>query len=922
MRVRSALLGMALVLAACGRQVDPATAVADAGQLMAEGKSGEARILLKNALAKAGALPDARVLLARIALDDGDARAAGDELSALDAATAATPAAVQVRAEVALALGQLDEARKLLDAAGSSLPELEQAFLRAALLRASGEPAEALLVLRRAQGQASGNERIAVEVAGTLAAMGDLSAAIAELDRHLALPEAGRADALRTRGALKMRQGSSEAAVADLRAALAAAPVTWPAVQHAATQLMIAEALLAGGKTAEVQKELEQLEKRWPGMMGVEVLRAQLALRDGRAREAVDRLDVLTKSAPGNARLQNLLVDALVRSGNLARATEILEQRVAAEKDPDAPARRALASLMMQQGRPDRVIDLLGNRDETAADVARDDDLLSSARLARRRASEAIATLTAELKTRPDDAALRARLAAAQIANGEPTAALSTLGPMPDRGWTAEQAAARASALLALNNDFEINRLVDRLLDPAAGADVATLVATADVMHQRRQEAAVSRLLDRAAQLDATNIEVQLRKANVAFEAGRHDEASVALKAIIDHDAGNITAQVAQARVAEARGDLDGARKLLRAVKSTEKGTIEAGLQLAALELRAGQARAAGAAVDALLASSTDASVAHTAGLLLVQHQHFEEARQRFRQAVDRDPKRADLWFSLGQAQLRLDDRPAARESFVRAAELQPEALRAVAAAVRLSIAMKDPATAQRVAAAATKAQSGSAGAWLLNAEAAWARGAFDAAQESYARSYALTPSAAAAVGEFRTRARRGTQRADAPLRSWLSRETKDLATRRVLADYLMTTGSEIEAKQQFELMLRQAPNDLAALNNLAWLLRDSDRTRAEKLALQASAIAPDNPAVADTLGMILVGSGRAAEAVDLLARAAAAAPQDRTLQFHHALALARSKRAAEAREILRKLLGDNMEFAGRAEARRLMEEL
>ncbi len=70
-------------------------------------------------------------------------------------------------------------------------------------------------------------------------------------------------------------------------------------------------------------------------------------------------------------RLQYLLIDALVKSGNITRATELLERRVAAEPET-AAARNALADLYMQQGRPDRVIELLG-------EIA-DEDILDSGR--------------------------------------------------------------------------------------------------------------------------------------------------------------------------------------------------------------------------------------------------------------------------------------------------------------------------------------------------------------------------------------------------------------------------------------------------------------------------------------------------------------------------------------------------------------
>lgn len=922
MSARIIPLALLCLLAACSRQVDPATAVADAKALIDEGKAGEARILLKNALAQGADLPDARVVLARIALDEGNARAAGDELSALQPEQMRSPEAVQVRVEVALAAGRIEEAGKLLEEAGASLPEVQSALLQAAVLRASGEPAQALLTLRTAQQREPQQERLVVEIAASLASMGELSAAVAELDRHLASPEASRADALRVRGDLKLRQGNPKDAIEDFRAALKAAPPAWPWVHRVSAELMVADALLATGDNDGARVQLDLIDERWPGMLGAETLRAQLAMREGRYSEAADRLSALVDSSPGNTRLQYLLIDALVRAGNTTRAIELLERRVAEEPAGASPARQSLAALLMQQGRPDRVINLLSEEGETQLQAAGSDDLLAAARLARSRAGEAISTLAAELRQKPDDPAVRAALASAQVTNGEPSAALTTLGEMPVRGWTPQLAAARMSALAALGNELEINRVVDRLLDPGTGADAATLVAAADVLQRQRRDAAVGRLLDHAQSLDAQNSDVQLRRANLAFDSGRLYDAGEILRELVASHPDLVTARVAQARVAEAAGDLDGARSMLRESITASPASIEPALMLASLELRADRVAEANAAVDALLRANADAEAPYTAGLLFAQARQFDQARTRFRQAVDRSPDNAGYWFNLGQAQLALADRAAARESFVHAANLQPGAIRAVAAAIRLSVEQKDAATARRIADAAVNAAPTNAAAWLLQGEAAWASGQTNAARESFARSTSLQASAAAALGEFRSRAVLAAPRADAPLLTWLSRQPQDVDVRRVLADYYLGTGNARGASEQLELLLKQMPNDVVTLNNLAWQLRSSNLARARQLALQANAIAPENPAVADTLGAILLASGEADAAVTVLAKAAAQLPEDRSVQAHYARALAAAGNRAEARTVLQRALAGDVDFPGRAEARRLMEEL
>jgi predicted Zn-dependent protease len=614
---------------------------------------------------------------------------------------------------------------------------------------------------------------------------------------------------------------------------------------------MSADAMLATGDIAQAREQIIRIEKRWPAMLGTELLAAHLALLEGRPGEAASRMLPIAESDPDNVRLQYLLIEALSRSGNIARAAELLERRVA--QDPASlTARQALASLYMQQGRPDRVVTLLDRTSsENLLENESNDDLLAAARQAQGEAATAAASLSKEIKAGQDDPGRRARLAAAQTATGDPSAALVTLGPMPTGGWTAESGAARMSALVAMGNEFEINRLVDRLLDPSSGVGVDVLLAAADVAYAARQVASTSRLLDRAASLDPANTEVQLRRASLAFDARDFAKATSILEPLVLQESGQERARLALARVAEAQGDTNRARTLLEAAVLADKTAEEPALALASMELRLNRPAESSRVLDGFVAAVPDGSAARAAGLLLAEEGHFEEARTRFRQAVDREPDDALHWFNLGQSQLALVDNNAAAGSFVRAAELEPSSVAYAAAAVQLTLEAKNFAAARRTADAVAAALPGNAVAALLQGEVAQAEGRHAAAEVAFARSYSISPSAQAALGEFNARRQEKAARPDEPLKGWLAREPDDLDVRRTLSDFYLNEGMSEEAQEQLESTLKDVPNDFVALNNLAWLLRNTDRVRAEQLAGQASAIAPDNPDVADTLQTI-----------------------------------------------------------------------
>jgi tetratricopeptide (TPR) repeat protein len=298
------------------------------------------------------------------------------------------------------------------------------------------------------------------------------------------------------------------------------------------------------------------------------------------------------------------------------------------------------------------------------------------------------------------------------------------------------------------------------------------------------------------------------------------------------------------------------ARILLEDAVKADRTAEEPALALAALEIRANRPAESSHALDQFIAAVPDGSAARAAGLLLADEGRFEEARTRFRQAVDREPEDARHWFNLGQAQLALVDNEAAAGSFVKAAELEPSSVVYAAAAVQLTLEAKNFSAARRTADAAAAALPDNAVAALLQGDVARAEGRYAVAEAAFARSYAINPSAQAALGEFDARRHVKAARPDEPLKSWLAREPDDLEARRALSDFYLAEGMDEAAQEQLESMLKKVPNDLVALNNLAWLLRHTDRLRAEQLAVQASAIAPDNPDVADTLQTIRKNNG------------------------------------------------------------------
>ena len=90
----------------------------------------------------------------------------------------------------------------------------------------------------------------------------------------------------------------------------------------------------------------------------------------------------------------------------------------------------------------------------------------------------------------------------------------------------------------------------------------------------------------------------------------------------------------------------------------------------------------------------------------------------------------------------------------------------------------------------------------------------------------------------------------------------------------------------------------------------------------EAVAHAPNNAAIVDTLGWILVKQGHHAEGLTVLRSAVTGAPKDAEIRYHYAVALAKTGAADEARSSLQEALRQTSAFPSRADAERLLKEL
>lgn len=158
-------------------------------------------------------------------------------------------------------------------------------------------------------------------------------------------------------------------------------------------------------------------------------------------------------------------------------------------------------------------------------------------------------------------------------------------------------------------------------------------------------------------------------------------------------------------------------------------------------------------------------------------------------------------------------------------------------------------------------------------------------------------------------------------LQDWLKTHPNEVAVLRALAAAQLGQQQLDAAQATYAKVVELTPNNAMALNNLAWLQRQSQPQKA--LANAERAVQLNNaPMFVDTLGVILLEQGQSERALKLLQDAAQRQPDEPLIQFHLAQALSQRGDTATALQVLYKLLQGDQKFAEREQARALVKQL
>ncbi len=920
--LRGVVLAAALGAALTGcRNESSGDLIRSAREYQAKGDHPAAIIQLKNAIQKQPDNGEARLLLGQSTLAVGDPATAEKEFRR--AAEYGQPASVVAPwiAQAMLGNGEVDKVvsefgqQKLDDpkAEAALRVAVGQAQLRMRKLDDAAASFSAALASDPSNVEAQLGQ---VRLAGV---MGKIDEAVEAVDQIVAKnPQSS--EALLLQGTLRLARGDRSGARAALEQAVAVDPAKAQArmelislliadrqLDDASTQvaearkarggdlrLLYFEALIAYEKKdiAKARELSQQLIKRAPEHVPSLVLAGAVEFQEKQLTMAQSHLQKAVLLAPQHEGARELLVRVYMASNQPARALEAIQPLVAS-------GTRVHAGTMMLAGET-----YLANGD----------------------LKQAASFFSAATQSKTQATAARVRLGQIAMLSGDPDRGIREL----EAATGAEDAPIQADMALIAG----YMRRGESAKALAAAQALATKRPTEPVVHQilgsvhvaRKESAAARAAYARALELNPTYLPAAAGLARLDLADKKPADARARFEAVVAKEPNNELALLGLAEVlASTQAPPKEIAAILQRAVAAKPQSATARLALIRLHLQEKDTRAAlAAAQEASVALPDDLRVLDALGRAQLAAGELNQAIETFNRLAAAQPDSTVPLTRLAAVYGSRKEPEKAIEVLQRAQKIAPadpaitrDLVLGYLMAGKVDDAFKQTRALQ---AAAPKSPTG----YLLEGDIYSTTKQWAPAERAYREALKADPaselSALKLHGVLLASGKKAE--ADAAARKWIADHPNDTAYRMYLAEQALRSRDFKNAVTHYQAVVTQQPDNVAALNNLAWAAGQLGDPKALGYAERAIKIAPDSPLVLDTIGVLLVTSGDANRGLEYLTRAVTLAPDRNDIRLNYAKALMKAGKSEHARKELTQLEAVTQDFSGKAEIPALLKQL
>lgn len=683
---------------------------------------------------------------------------------------------------------------------------------------------------------------------------GKVADAQAIVDRLLA-DDPQNAETLLLAGRIAASSGDYERAEDYLSDALSYQPTTDIMLpQRIANLQLLSRVLTMRGRAPEAMIYNRILAESLPGAVEnrSRIDESVRLIREGKLEDAEKLLNTVLEQGD-NSRAGTLLGIVNYMQGDVSEASTLLTQNTDPET-ADPETLEMLISAKLQLRELDQVIAILGPEIESRSADAGLLGLYGVALLAKNDVSGED-YIARSLALKPDNTRLRLTLARFHLQQGKGSQALQELRDAYAR--TPDDPAVRsllARTLVAANLQDEAVKLVSKIAADHPNDAQAQTLAGQTLLQSGQREAGVAHL-KKAVEINPENALAWMSLAQVALQNRDFANAETYFRR---------TAELAPASDIPYKGLISA----YEAAGETEKGLAE-------------------------IATFTERDPANGAPLAVLAEFYLlndkpEQAREQIEAALKRQPQNGYIesvairtYEGLARQAIKRGDIDSARRALAVGLSYVPNAVPLLSMLADIEIMQEQNDAALKIA--ATLEPQAPASALEIRGDVVF-RDEPATALKSYNQAWQLQPSPPLAHKIYfilkRTDAADERQ-AEEFLRQWEAAFPRDPVLLFNLAMIAQANEDLTRAAEHYEELLQVAPTHISGLNNLAWIYYQNKDQKALPLAQRASELAPENAAVLDTYGMILIAQGSTSEGIKMLERASKLAPDSKEIQNH-----------------------------------------
>lgn len=884
------------------------------------GDTKRAVISAKSALQQQPDSAAARLLLSEALLESGEPVAAATELKKLDGTSLARDTSVSVLlARALLESGQSKEVISRFAGIQLANPSANAELLR---LIASAHLAQrnltaASAAIEQALQATPPSAPTLLTQSDVAYASGDVAKA-QQLLKQVVTADPGNAQAWLRIGVLTARENgdATEAANAFTRALKAK-----PDLHTARSNLIFM--LLAKGDLKAVTEQVAIFSRALPQHPQTAYFESQIAFQGKNYTAALEAIQKSLKASPDNVLALALAGEIYLAVGQVRQAEQALTHGLSLAPN-SFQMRQVLAQVYLQTNRADAALATLKPLlDQNLKTSAKAQFLAGEAHLMRGNVNESIANLELASKLDPSNIVARIQLILTKgksITPRETSKALKELAAS-DKGILAD---------LAL---FNLNvQLSDYIGALAAIESIATKTPKSALpfslragIHLKQKDLVAARkALGQALALEPNSITTLAALARIDVAEGKPDDAKNRFRSVLKTESKNYAATMGLAKLLNQGTEADEYARLLRSAIEASPAAAEPRTLLVRHHLSRNEAKlAASIAQAAAVAIPDDPDVLDWLGKAQIANSDINQAVTTYSKLVTLQARSPYSYVRLAGALLAAKDKNAAEKNLRRALQVDPAFFPAQEALVKLVLIDKRRDDALAVAKAAQKQRPNDPAGYLLEGDIEAQLGRHPSAIGAYRTTLKKFPAPLIAIKLYEALlVNRQVADADKLVVTWSAEHPKDKAVLAFAGDAMLNRQDYVTSERYFRGVLTIEPNNIAALNNVAWLLIKLHRPGAVEMVARAIKIQPDSPALLDTLAQALSEEKTFKRAIDTQKRAISLAPKDLGLKLNLAKIYIASGDKSAAREQLDalKALGDK--FPASAEVAQLLKSL